>query len=71
VFRTSYADFYRAPTGYFIEPPLDATAEKETEGRQEEGLRKRNMGFVYTVIWCSNGNNIETKQNDALIIWVF
>jgi hypothetical protein len=36
---------------FFIEPPPDATAEKKTEGGQEEGLRKRNMGFVYTVIW--------------------
>ncbi len=39
--------------GFFIKPPWDATAKKETEGGQEEGLRKRNMGFVYTVIWCA------------------
>jgi hypothetical protein len=37
--------FYRAPAG--------CTAERKTESGQEERQRKRNMGLVYTVIWCA------------------
>jgi hypothetical protein len=38
--------FYRAPTGC-------DSGEKETERGQGERQRKKNMGFVYAVIWCA------------------
>jgi hypothetical protein len=37
--------FYRAPAGC-------DSGKKETESGQGERQRKRNMGFVYAVIWC-------------------
>jgi hypothetical protein len=41
----AYANFYRAPAG--------CTAERKTESGQEERQKKRNMGLMYTVIWCA------------------
>jgi hypothetical protein len=46
--------FYRAPAG--------CTAEKEIENGQEESRRKRNMGFMYAVIWCAHSQALDGRN---------